>query len=148
MRGLRKSIFIRGRLLMALLLVCAIGVTSCRDELLMESVPDGSARVEAEVRFMPLVVANLEGAGTRSGGMVFDGEAGVGAGEGTSAPTGTAMDGVSHLTVLFYDGAGRLSEKREPVEVDLEESAPVLEERENGESTYCVRFKVDVPYGD
>ncbi|MDE5662762.1 MAG: hypothetical protein K2I37_01860 [Muribaculaceae bacterium] len=148
MRGLRKSIFIRGLLLTALLLVCAIGVTSCRDELLMESVPDGSTRVEAEVRFMPLVVANLEGAGTRSGGMVFDGEAGVGAGEGTSAPTGTAMDGVSHLTVLFYDGAGRLSEKREPVEVDLEESAPVLEERENGESTYCVRFKVDVPYGD
>lgn len=139
--------------------VCMMAMQACTDDELLPdggAVPEGMARLDTEVRFYPLVEALTQGPESRSDGLVLGGEAGSDTGH-TVAPSGDMMDQVRSLIVLVYDSSGNLSAKVDPITVDLDTYVPELEDRtdadaSNGasaqEATYCVKFPLELPYGN
>lgn len=139
------------RLFIALFAVLlSASFSSCIDEIEYPDgeIPDGETTVMTEVRFTPLVEAELDGASSRSNGLEF--------GQGnTSAPTGDRMDAITSLYLLFYTTAGDLIPDLS-FTVDLEQYKPVLEPRvdenaSNGvsaqDATYCVKLPLTLPNG-
>ena len=117
-------------------------------------IPEGYGRVAVEMRFTPMEVANLN-AGSRSDGMVFDGEDGAG-NDYTTAPDGNSMNPIHSLVLLVYNTDNELMRDLS-VAVDLGKYKPELEDRlpdnaTNGagvqEQTYCVKSDMTLPYGN
>ncbi|MDE6098330.1 MAG: hypothetical protein K2G24_05530, partial [Muribaculaceae bacterium] len=137
--------------------VMAAALVSCEADLLDApggDIPDGAAALQLEMRFTPMEVARLS-AGSRSSGMVFEGESGAGS-DFTTAPGGASMDPVGSLVILVYNTENELL-KDLSLTVDLSRNKPELEDREpadatNGqaaqEATYCVKAPVTLPYGN
>lgn len=133
------------------------GLASCELDLLEVpggAIPEGSGRVQVEMRFTPMEVANLN-AGSRSDGMVFEGETGAG-NDFTTAPGGNSMDPIHSLVLLVYNTDNELMRDLS-VAVDLSKYKPELEDRlpenaTNGagvqEQTYCVKSDMTLPYGN
>lgn len=128
------------RLLHALIPMVAalVSLTSCVDELELPDggIPEGETSMMAEIRFTPLVTASLDGGKGRADDYDLS---------GTVAPTGSAMDELDNLWLLFYSQDGALVKT---VDVDLTKYKPELEDRVdadavNGipaqEQTYCVK---------
>lgn len=125
---------------LAAVLLAALGLTACVDELEPPGgdIPEGETELMAEIRFTPLVAASLDNGRSRSGDTDLKGN-------GTVAPTGSAMDELDNLWLLVYNLAGELEKVQE---IDLTVNKPELEDRVeadavNGipaqEQTYCVR---------
>lgn len=143
--------YLQYALMATILVLASVCAGSCRDDLLIDDVPEGMARLSAEVHFAPLVTTDMNvatGGATRSDGLVIEDETGVKPDDCTDAPEGDRMDGISSLAILFYDAAGNLSKTVAPQNVDLSANAPHLEEHEGEEATWRVNFQMDVPYGN
>ncbi len=143
--------YLQYALMATILVLVSVCAGSCRDDLLIDDVPEGMARLSAEVHFAPLVTTDMNvatGGATRSDGLVIEDETGVKPDDCTDAPEGDRMDGISSLAILFYDAAGNLSKTVAPQNVDLSANAPHLEEHEGEEATWRVNFQMDVPYGN
>lgn len=141
-----------------ILLIAALlfGLASCELDPLdvPGDIPEGYGRVAVEMRFTPMEVANLN-AGSRSDGMVFEGEDGAG-NDYTTAPGGNSMDPIHSLVLLVYNTDNELMRDLS-VAVDLGKYKPELEDRlpdnaTNGagvqEQTYCVKSDMTLPYGN
>lgn len=113
-----------------ILLIAALlfGLASCELDPLdvPGDIPEGYGRVAVEMRFTPMEVANLN-AGSRSDGMVFDGEDGAG-NDYTTAPGGNSMDPIHSLVLLVYNTDNELMRDLS-VAVDLGKYKPELEDR-------------------
>lgn len=131
---LRRVIW-RAVTLFLLLAVQAVCLGSCVDDLEYseEGIPAGETVILAEIRFSPLVTAEMEGLKSRSADP-----------EGSSAPGGM-MDQIDCLHVLVYSSDGKL---HDAVKVDLDIYRPVLEDRVDADAvsgtaaqkqTYCVK---------
>lgn len=135
----------------------AVLFQSCELDLLEQpggEIPEGCTRVDLEMRFTPMEVAQMN-AGGRSDGMVFEGEDGAG-NDYTTAPDGNSMDPIRSLVILVYNTNNEL-QRDLSVSVDLTKYRPELENREpsdatNGagvqEKTYCVKSPLTLPFGN
>lgn len=135
---------------MILAVVLPVILSSCVDEINAPDldIPEGETTMLTEIRFSPLVTANLNGTESRSNGMEF------GPGN-TVAPNGTAMDEISSLYLLFYTPDGELIEEYTHT-VDLTKYKPELEERTDNDAvngsaaedrTYCVTVPLTIKNG-
>lgn len=131
----------KGGLLPALAaLLASACLTACVDELELpdDGIPEGETTMMTEIRFTPLVTSDLVGGKSRADEPNLKGN-------GTVAPTGSAMDVIDNLYLLFYSLDGNLIRCEQ---VDLTKYKPVLEDRVeadavNGipaqEQTYCIK---------
>ncbi|MDE6438692.1 MAG: hypothetical protein K2L62_03445, partial [Muribaculaceae bacterium] len=106
---------------LAAVLLAGLGLTACVDELEPPGgdIPEGETELMAEIRFTPLVAASLDNGRSRSGDTDLKGN-------GTVAPTGSAMDELDNLWLLVYNLAGELEKVQE---IDLTVNKPELEDR-------------------